>query len=154
MAAEWPEDCLVCRKHHGFLPMIGGPIFENDLVFISHAQLWGEEKDHYLGHLFVETKRHVAGVGDLAQVEAEAIGWYTSLSARALVATLDVEHVYTFVFGDHVPHLHVHIIGRYPGAPREYWGSKVDEWPEAPRGAETEIKQLSENLRKFFRQNC
>jgi diadenosine tetraphosphate (Ap4A) HIT family hydrolase len=58
------------------------------------------------------------------------------------------------LFGDHVPQLHVHIIGRYPGAPREFWGSKVDEWLEAPRGAETEIKKLSVNLRNFIRQNC
>ena len=48
------KDCIVCRKHQGLEALFGGVLFENDLVFISHAQLWGEEEDHYLGHILVE----------------------------------------------------------------------------------------------------
>ncbi len=29
---------------------------------------------------------------------------------------------------------HVHLVPRYPGTPREYWGMQVDEWPDAPKG--------------------
>ncbi len=61
--------CLVCRKHAGEIAIPGGAIFENELIFISHAPLWGEEKEHYLGHLFVETKRHVAELADLTDEE-------------------------------------------------------------------------------------
>jgi diadenosine tetraphosphate (Ap4A) HIT family hydrolase len=64
-----------------------------------------------------------------------------------------VEHVYSFVIGDGVPHVHVHVIGRYPGAPREFWGSKVDEWPQAPRGAEIQIRQVAERVRAFLLEN-
>ena len=109
------NDCLVCRKHRGEVDVPGGVIYENDLIYISHAQLWGEEKEHYLGHVFVETRRHVAEVA-----------------------------------GDGVPHVHYHVIGRYPGAPREYWGTKVDEWPDAPKGAEAEITQVAESIRAFL----
>lgn len=145
-----PDDCVVCRKHKGEVAAPGGVIFENELIFISHAQLWGNEKEHYLGHLFVEPKRHVAEVADLTDDEAQMIGLCTTRAARALMHTESMEHIYTFVIGDSVPHVHVHVIGRYPGAPREYWGPKVDEWPDAPKGAEREIEPVAARVRAFF----
>jgi histidine triad (HIT) family protein len=60
---------------------------------------------------------------------------------------LNAEHVYVFVLGDRVPHRHVHLIVRHPGAPQEYWGVRVDEWPEAPHGDEVEIAALVARLR-------
>jgi diadenosine tetraphosphate (Ap4A) HIT family hydrolase len=50
-----------------------------------------------------------------------------------------------------VPHVHVHVVGRCPGAPREYWGLRVDEWPEAPRGADGEIEMVANRVRAFRR---
>jgi len=147
------NDCLVCRKHGGEFDVPGGVIYENDLIYISHAQLWGDEKEHYLGHVFVEPKRHVAEVADLTEEEAKIIGLYTSRIAKALLHTESMEHIYIFVIGDGVSHVHYHVIGRYPDAPREYWGSKVDEWPEAPKGAEAKIEQVAERLRKFLMEN-
>ena len=143
-----PAECLVCRKHRGEITLPGGAIYEDELVFISHAQLWGEEKDHYLGHIFIEPKRHVPELADLNETEAQAIGLHTSRVARALMRTEGVEHVYAFVIGDGVPHVHVHVIGRYPGAPREYWGPRVNDWPEAPRGGEAEIAQVAARVRE------
>jgi len=146
-------ECFVCRKHRGEVSVPGGVIYEDDLISISHAQLRDDEKDHYLGHLFVEPKRHVPELADLTAEEAQAIGLYTSRLARALMHTERVEHVYAFVIGDGVPHVHVHVIGRYPGAPRGYWGPKVDEWPEAPRGSESEIEQVSARIRAFLHEH-
>lgn len=150
MSDSGTASCLVCRKHRGEVPVPGGVIFENDLLYISHAQLWGDEKDHYLGHVFVESRRHVAELADLTDEEAQAVGLYTSRVAKALLHTEGMEHIYAFVIGDSVPHVHVHVIGRYAGSPREYWGSKVDEWPDAPRGTEPEIGQVAARLRAFL----
>lgn len=144
------NDCLVCRKHKGHEVLWGGVIYEDALIYISHAQLWGDETDHYLGHIMIETKRHTPLLSDLTQEESEAIGRFTSLVAKALVQTESAEHVYSFVIGHHVPHLHVHVIARYPGAPREYWGTHVDDWPDAPRGGEAEINQVAERIRAFL----
>jgi diadenosine tetraphosphate (Ap4A) HIT family hydrolase len=144
------KNCFVCRKHRGEVSVPGGAIFENDLIFISHAQLWGDETEHYLGHVFVEPKRHVAELGDLNEEEAREIGLYSSKMARGLMKMTGIEHVYSFVIGDGVPHVHVHIIGRYPGAPREYWGIKVDEWLDAPKGDAAEIGRVVANLRNFL----
>jgi histidine triad (HIT) family protein len=151
MSSNATLDCLVCRKHRGEVAVPGGLIFANDLISIYHAQLWGEEKDHYLGHLFVESNRHVPQLADLTEQEAQAIGLWTSRVAKALLQTESMEHVYSFYIGDGMPH--VHVIGRYPGAPREYWGSKVDEWPGAPRGDEAEIAQVADRLRAYLREH-
>jgi len=153
METERKKDCLVCTKHLLLMTNNSCLIYENDLIVVSHALLFAEEKDHYLGHAFVETKRHVPGIGDLTKAEAEAVGWFTSLTARSLTATLGFEHIYTFIFGDHVPHLHVHVIGRYPETPREYWVTRVDEWPQAPRGTATQINQIAEKLRDYFKKS-
>ena len=37
--------CLVCRKHRGEFTVAGGAIYENRLVYISHAPLWGDEAE-------------------------------------------------------------------------------------------------------------
>jgi histidine triad (HIT) family protein len=143
-------ECIVCRKHRGLVPLAGGSLYADDLIFISHVQPWGDETDHYLGHFFVEPQRHAPGLADLTEAESQAIGLYTSRLARALIQAQGVEHVYAFVLGDGVPHLHIHVIGRYPGAPREYWGSKVDEWPQAPRGADAEIAKVAAQVQAFL----
>jgi diadenosine tetraphosphate (Ap4A) HIT family hydrolase len=145
-----PDDCLVCRKHRGEIAVPGGPIFEDDLVFISHALLFGDEVEHYLGHVFVEPKRHIAELADLTETEARALGLWVSRAARALMATRGMVHVYSFVIGDGVPHVHVHVIGRYPDAPKPYWGSHVDEWPEAPHGAAPAMAEVTASLRDYF----
>ena len=143
-------DCLVCRKHRGELALTGGIIYEDDLISISHAQLFGEEKDHYLGHVFVESKRHVPELADLTDREAAAIGLWVSRVAKALLQTEGMVHVYSFFIGDGVPHVHVHVIGRYPGAPHDYWGPRVDDWPGAPRGGEVEIAQVADRVRAYL----
>ncbi len=144
-------DCLVCRKHRGEVLAAGGPIYEDDLIYISHAQPWGRESQVYLGYLFIEPKRHVPELADLSEAEAQAMGLYATRLAQALMNTEGAEHVYSFVIGDGVPHVHVHVIGRYPGAPREYWGARVDEWPNAPRGAELEIEHVAVRIRRFLK---
>ncbi len=153
MSGDARSECLVCRKHRGEVVAPGGPIYTDDLISIYHAQLWGEEKDHYLGHFFVESNRHVPQLADLNEQEAQAIGLWISRVAQALLQTEGMEHVYAFYIGDGVPHVHVHVIGRRPGAPREYWGSKVDEWPGAPRGGEAEIAQVADRVRAYLREH-
>jgi diadenosine tetraphosphate (Ap4A) HIT family hydrolase len=143
--AKEETDCFVCRKHRGEEAVPGGPIYEDDLFFVSHrAPSPGERA--YLGWCFVEPRRHVPGLADLTDAEAQIIGLLAARLSRALKAELNAEHVYAFVIGDHVPHLHVHLIVRHPGAPREYWGVHVDEWPQAPTGDEDEIVALVARL--------
>jgi len=95
----------------------------------------------------------VGELSDLTAEEAREVGFQVRRAARALRAVLVLEHVYAFFIGDGVPHVHIHIIGRYPGAPREYWGPRVDEWPDAPKGDEVVIATLGEKLRTWLKAN-
>jgi diadenosine tetraphosphate (Ap4A) HIT family hydrolase len=153
MSESEMSDCLVCRKHRGIIKLFGGVIYENEYIFISHAIFWKEEKEHYLGHIFIETRRHVAEWADLTETESKMIGLFTQRISKALLSTEKMEHVYAFYIGDGVPHFHIHIIGRYPEAPREYWGIKVDEWPQAPKGGEDEITGVTNRVRKYLQEN-
>ncbi len=145
-------DCFICRKHRGEIVVPGGAIYEDDLLYASHIGNVQpqEEQPIYLGYLMAETKRHSPDLAGLTNIEAQAIGLLITRLSRALKATEGAEHIYAFVLGDHVPHLHVHIVPRYPGAPREYWGIHVDEWPGAPRGGLQEVIALCERIRTYL----
>jgi histidine triad (HIT) family protein len=60
------------------------------------------------------------------------------------------EHVYSFVLGDGLAHLHVVLAPRYAGTPREYWGVRLREWPDAPRVGEDEMRSLVLRLRAYM----
>ena len=104
-------------------------------------------REVYLGHLVVEPRRHVAELAELTDSEASAIGVTSAHLSRGLMSVLPAEHVYAAIIGDEVPHLHLHLLPRYSGTPREYWWDRVDEWPGAPRGDEQAVGELVERLR-------
>ena len=145
--AQASADCFVCRKHRGQIPVSGGAIHDDGLIYVGHAQVSDDQGTAYLGHVLVEPKRHVPGLAELSESEAEAMGRMVTRISRVLKAVEGVVHVYAFVIGDRVDHLHVHLVPRYVGAPREYWGVRVDEWPDAPRGGPDEVAALCDMLR-------
>lgn len=154
-ADDGSADCFVCRKHRDRGPMVpGGPIAEDDLVLVSHIVtpdvLGRDGTTAYLGHLFVEPRRHAPGLEDLTDDEARRVGLWSARASRALRDVMQAEHVYAAVIGDGVPHLHIHLMPRYPGTPREYWWTRVDEWPDAPRGGAAEVEKLVRELRAYF----
>lgn len=149
-------DCFVCRKHRDRGPLIpGGPVAEDELVVVSHLvtpNLLGREgTTTYLGQLVVEPKRHAPGLADLTDAESQRVGLWASRASRALRDVAGAEHVYAMVIGDGVPHLHLHLKARYPGTPREYWWTRVDEWPGTRRGDIDEIGAFVRELRSGLR---
>jgi diadenosine tetraphosphate (Ap4A) HIT family hydrolase len=131
----------------------GGPVGEDELAIVSHltpAAPGSSGAPVYLGHLLVEPKRHAPGLGDLTDAEAQAVGWWCARASRALTEVAGAEHVYAAVIGDQVPHLHVHLMARYPGTPGEYWWNNLAQWPDAPRGSEPRIASLVRDLRAYL----
>jgi diadenosine tetraphosphate (Ap4A) HIT family hydrolase len=139
-----PGECLICDKHAAADP--GLEVHRNDLVYVGHLPALPQV---YLGHLFVEPLEHRPGLSDLDSDQAAAIGVGLHRASATLRAS-GMEHVYAFVFGDGVPHLHVHLIGRHPGAPEMYRGVRVDEWPDAPRGDRDEVATYVARLRSLW----
>lgn len=123
--------CPICDKHAGRGPLAGPLLYEDDLVLVYHAP--PASVGGYLGYTFVETRRHVRGLAERTEDEVLAEARAVWRVARALERA-GAEHVYSFVF-DHVAHHHAHVVARHPGAPREFWGVRADEWPGAPRAA-------------------
>ena len=141
------DDCLICRKHQGDISIPGGKVYEDDLVVASHSLIAEGEVETYLGILFLEPKRHVPGMAELTDEEAQRAGLLVSKLSKALKECEGAEHVYVFVLGHHVLHLHIWLVPRYQGTPREYWGTRVDEWPDAPRGGAGEIEAVCDRIR-------
>jgi histidine triad (HIT) family protein len=151
MEAGEVTECVVCRKHRGAISEPGGATDDDDgVVRAGHRLLDPDGESAYLGYLFIEPNLHAPGLADLTNDEARALGALASRLSRALVQCAGADHVYAFVFGDHVPHLHVHIVPRYPNTPREYWGVEVNRWPEAPRGGHEAIASLCDRLRDYL----
>lgn len=148
-------DCFVCGKHRKRGSLIpGGPVAEDELVLVSHVVpgnvLGRDGTTAYLGHLFVEPLRHAPGLADLTDAEARSVGLWCARASQALRDVAGAEHVYASVAGDAVPHLHVHLLPRFPGTPREFWGTRVNQWPQARRGTIAEIEVFVAELRRYL----
>jgi histidine triad (HIT) family protein len=137
------EDCPICAKHLG--PVLGNPIYEDDLVYAHHV--YNDQGKTFLGYVRLEMKRHVPSFAELTAAEAQTIGQLERRLSRALKDCTGADHVYVFFYGDHVPHLHLHIFARYPGTPEEYWRERVDEWSGSPKGGAEEVTALCDRLR-------
>lgn len=144
------RDCFICDKHARGSDVPGGVIYTDGFVYAGHTHPMAAASDAALGYLMVEPRRHVPRLGDLTDEEASAIGVVANQLSRALRTSLGVEHVYSFVFGDRVPHLHVHLAPRYPNAPEELFGlgaTGIQHSPNVPRGGLAAIQEVCDQLR-------
>ncbi|UOE96391.1 HIT family protein [Alkalihalobacillus sp. LMS39] len=144
------EDCFICQKHSGTIQTAGNAIYENEFVQVGHID--NGENPHYLGHVMIDLKRHAPTLADMTEVESAAFGKMMSAVSKALMETEKAEHVYCYVLGDAVPHLHMHVVPRYPNTPKQYWGpNAVYDWEEAPMGNEEDVRALCERLAAYFK---
>ena len=144
------EKCFICEKHKGNYYASKFHVTSSPLVSIYH--MFPQDEKVYLGHTFIETIRHVTGLDKMSIEEASEIGKCQIILRRVFKKYFEAEHVYSFVFGDGVPHLHLHIIPRYIGAPKEYRGTRVDEWDEAPHGNEKETIEFCKLLGEMLKE--
>ena len=61
------------------------------------------------GFAYLEPLRHIAHITDLDGDEAPTFGVALAASTRALKEATGADIVYVYIFGDGVPHLHVHL---------------------------------------------
>ncbi|GAA3622044.1 hypothetical protein C8D88_1011021 [Lentzea atacamensis] len=60
-------ECLIYARHRGSGPLTGPVVFADDVVVVSHRP------GGVPGHLFVETRRHVATLDSLTVAETAAV---------------------------------------------------------------------------------
>ena len=102
MAAR--NDCPMCR----------GAAADEELERIevwkdAHWRLTVSLASEVAGFAYLEPRRHIAFVTDLDGDEAQTFGAALAASTRALKEETGADIVYIYIFGDSVPHLHVHL---------------------------------------------
>ena len=146
------ESCFICSKHAGKTETSGVMIYENEYVYVGHIDSNG--KPNYLGHIMIDLKRHVPTLADLTMEEAKAFGVIMARVSKALKESEKAEHIYSLVSGNSVPHLHMHLVARYPNTPEEYWGPwAVYDWKEAPMGDNNDVIKLCNRLKEYLEMN-
>ncbi len=141
------NDCLICAKHRGGGPLGGELVARLDGFWLWHAAV-GEDGRYALGHMIIESDRHVPYLDDLTVQEAADLGRIRSDVARALRAELEPAFVFAAVIGQRIPHFHEHLICRFPGTdPDIPWHASDDA---APQAEEPEIAALAARLRTFL----
>ena len=142
-------DCFICDKHALGDDVPGGVVYDDGLVYAGHTHPLDSD-DAPLGYLMVEPRRHATRLGDLTDEEAARIGIVANRLSRALREVAGAEHVYSFVFGDRVPHLHLHLAPRYPGTPPELFGLgavNIQSSTAVRRGGVAAIEFMCDQLR-------
>jgi diadenosine tetraphosphate (Ap4A) HIT family hydrolase len=143
------ESCFICSKHKGTIETSGVMIYEDEYVYVGHIDKGG--KPAYLGHIMIDLKRHAPSLGDMTVEEAQAFGVIMARVSKALKETENAEHIYAVVSGNSVPHLHMHLIPRYPNTPEEHWGPfEVYDWKEAPLGSASEVTALCNRVKNHL----
>ncbi len=141
-------DCFICKKHQALAEYTGEVITERGGLKLTHFPL----VDGLLptkGYLLIEPSRHIEDFTELSDSEASALGVLIR-DATKVIKSLGAEHVYLYRINDKVAHLHFHLIPRYPGTPKEYWGTKIMEWGGAEKLKLEQVRLLSEKLRLSF----
>jgi diadenosine tetraphosphate (Ap4A) HIT family hydrolase len=132
------EECYVCRKHGAMSVIPGGEISADEHVVVSHLPLttpMGCSAEVELGHLLVEPRRHVEGLGDLTPEEAASLGRLAAAASSALQRSEAARHVSASVGARAGEHLQLHLLPRH------------DEATDAPRGDAAAVAALAQRLR-------
>lgn len=139
------KSCFICEKHEN-LTLYAGPVIAEDKgICITHFPMI-ESEPASLGRLLVEPRRHIEDFHEMTLDEAAALGRILKKGVDLLKSKLNVEHVYVFRINDKVTHLHFHLVPRFKSVPREFWGLKILEWPDAKVLNLNEIKRVSADL--------
>jgi diadenosine tetraphosphate (Ap4A) HIT family hydrolase len=72
-------------------------------------RLTSSEASEVAGFSYLEPRRHIADITELEGDEAASFGPTIAAVSKAITAATGAELVYVYVFGDGVPHLHVHL---------------------------------------------
>lgn len=146
------KDCFICQKHKEEIQTVGVKVFEDNYLYVGHIDKAKEV--NYLGHIMIDLKRHVATLSEMNPAEAKAFGVMMVRISKALMESEKAEHVYALVSGNSVPHLHMHLVARYPNTPEEFWGPlDVYDSPNARMGDSGEVIKLCNRIKVYMEGN-
>lgn len=139
-------DCFVCEKHSKLSQYTGPVILEKGGLTLTHFPDIPDEKATK-GHLIIEPKRHICDLSEMNEAEADALGPIIREGSARIKEHTGAEHVYLYRINDKVPHLHFHLIPRYPNTSKEFWGLNIMKYEGSPKIKLPEIRVLCERMK-------
>jgi len=137
----------VCEVAAGRSRPPGGVVFSDDRFVVYGLP----EPTPVRGWVLVATRRHARALYDLDPGEAQAIGALVARVQRAQIAALDADHAYAFALGDRVPHVHVHVVPRFPDSPAHLRGGRLFQATEADARPAGEVEAACAALARALR---
>jgi diadenosine tetraphosphate (Ap4A) HIT family hydrolase len=98
------DPCILCRGAAGDEELERIEVWQD-----AHWRLTVSLSSEVAGFAYLEPKRHIRYLHELDGAEAASFGPTLARSMQALKAATGAELVYVYVFGDGIPHLHVHL---------------------------------------------
>ena len=98
------DDCALCAGSSMDHALMRTEVWADDLW-----RLTSSEASEVAGFSYLEPRRHVADITELDGDEASTLGPTIAKTSRAIKEATGAELVYVYVFGDGVPHLHIHL---------------------------------------------
>ncbi len=102
-------DCVLCRGVAGDVELHRIQVWEDSLWRLTLSL-----EAEVLGFSYLEPKRHIPHITDLAGEEARTFGEVLARVSQVLRDETGAELVYVYIFGGGVPHLHVHLAPHRP----------------------------------------
>lgn len=96
--------CILCQEAAGDEQLERSEVWSNALWRLTVARL-----AEVPGFAYLEPKRHIPSLAQLDGAEAQTLGSVLAQVTHALQAETGCERVYVYIFGDSVPHLHLHL---------------------------------------------
>lgn len=97
-------DCVLCRGTEADADLFRTEVWSDDLWRLTTAT-----ESEVAGFSYLEPRRHIPHVTDLDGPEAATLGPVLARVTTAIKQAAGAEVVYVYVFGDGVPHLHLHL---------------------------------------------
>ena len=98
------SDCPMCRGAAADEELERVEVWQD-----AHWRLTVSLSSEVAGFAYLEPKRHVRHITELDGSEASTFGSAMARSTKALKEATGADVVYVYIFGDGVPHLHVHL---------------------------------------------
>jgi diadenosine tetraphosphate (Ap4A) HIT family hydrolase len=102
--ASMTTECVLCLGPEADPDLFREEVWRDDLWRLTTAKL-GE----VAGFSYLEPFRHIETIADLDGAEAASLGEVLARASSAIRDTAGVDLVYVYVFGDGIPHLHLHL---------------------------------------------
>lgn len=117
-----PMECIYCRKDDRLAKLMV------EVAPLDGATLYLFRNQSYRGRCIVAASRHVEELFELSDVERNQYAARIARVAKALKQAFGAAKINYGIYGDTMPHLHTHLVPKFPHAPG--WGRPFEMNPE------------------------